>query len=594
MWVADGKSLYYVSEFHGTPANIVRLPSTPTGTPAADGAPSRSRSPSTRTTASAAPASARNGDWIVYECGADLWVVSHARTATPRKLAIEVNADDKTNPEQHRRPSPAGATEFALSPRREARRLRRPRRAVPACRSAPAARPTRLTDTPGQRPRHRLVARRHEDHLPLRPRRPRGPLPAGARRPRPSRARPRPTSFKVDAADQHAARRRSASASRPTASASPSSAPASSWTMNPDGTRCRRSSSTTAQVFDYEWSPDSQVARLRPAGRLVRQRAVHRPRRRADRGQPGPQRHPLRHLQRRRHLEHGRQEARLPQRAPRQHGNLLRAVAAEAGRPGRPSDAVEPTDIDWDDIHLRVSAAGRDAGRRRRPSRPTAARSPSATPGQRRPVGRQHRRQPADAPDHRRPCGPRRSSGRAQALLGTLDLIYFRDGSGSIRHGHAPQRLRPATPPAIVPFQVKMTVRTRRRVRRDVRPELALPARATSTTPSFHGANWDAVREQVSAAGQARRHEGRPVRPALPDAGRAERLAPGHHAASPSAPEETTADLGLIFDEAYRGQGLKIAEMLKRGPADQRGLNLKPGDVILAIDGVELDRRRPT
>ena len=53
-------------------------------------------------------------------------------------------------------------------------------------------------------------------------------------------------------------------------------------------------------------------------------------------------------------------------------------------------------------------------------------------------------------------------------------------------------------------------------------------------------------------------------------------------------PEEVTADLGLIFDETYRGPGLKVAEVLKRGPADKRGLNLKAGDIILAIDGVEL------
>ena len=31
MWSADGKWIYYVSEFYGTPANIVRMPSTPVG-----------------------------------------------------------------------------------------------------------------------------------------------------------------------------------------------------------------------------------------------------------------------------------------------------------------------------------------------------------------------------------------------------------------------------------------------------------------------------------------------------------------------------------------------------------------------------------
>src|SRR5262249_4055865 len=55
-----------------------------------------------------------------------------------------------------------------------------------------------------------------------------------------------------------------------------------------------------------------------------------------------------------------------------------------------------------------------------------------------------------------------------------------------------------------------------------------------------------------------------------------------------SAPEERTAELGLIFDESYRGSGLKIAEILKRGPADKRGIGLKPGDIIRSIDRIEL------
>ena len=54
------------------------------------------------------------------------------------------------------------------------------------------------------------------------------------------------------------------------------------------------------------------------------------------------------------------------------------------------------------------------------------------------------------------------------------------------------------------------------------------------------------------------------------------------------SPEEVTADLGLLFDSTYKGPGLKIAEVLKRGPADKRGINLKAGDVILAIDRTEV------
>src|SRR5262249_28691500 len=53
-------------------------------------------------------------------------------------------------------------------------------------------------------------------------------------------------------------------------------------------------------------------------------------------------------------------------------------------------------------------------------------------------------------------------------------------------------------------------------------------------------------------------------------------------------PDELTADLGLIFEEGYAGPGLKIAEVLKRGPADRRGISLKPGEGVTAIDGVTL------
>jgi tricorn protease len=49
-----------------------------------------------------------------------------------------------------------------------------------------------------------------------------------------------------------------------------------------------------------------------------------------------------------------------------------------------------------------------------------------------------------------------------------------------------------------------------------------------------------------------------------------------------------TADLGLIFDDSYAGPGLRIADILKRGPADKRGINIKPSEVIVAIDDIEL------
>ena len=40
-----------------------------------------------------------NGEWIVYECGGDLWV-ANTRDGQARKLAIEVHTDDKSNTER--------------------------------------------------------------------------------------------------------------------------------------------------------------------------------------------------------------------------------------------------------------------------------------------------------------------------------------------------------------------------------------------------------------------------------------------------------------------------------------------------------------
>jgi tricorn protease len=55
-----------------------------------------------------------------------------------------------------------------------------------------------------------------------------------------------------------------------------------------------------------------------------------------------------------------------------------------------------------------------------------------------------------------------------------------------------------------------------------------------------------------------------------------------------AAPEELTGCLGFVFDDTYSGPGLKVKEILKHGPADRRGLAIKAGDVIVALDGAEL------
>ncbi len=49
-----------------------------------------------------------------------------------------------------------------------------------------------------------------------------------------------------------------------------------------------------------------------------------------------------------------------------------------------------------------------------------------------------------------------------------------------------------------------------------------------------------------------------------------------------------TACLGLFFDNAYEGDGLKIQEVIKRGPFAVRDTKVKAGDIIEAIDGQKI------
>jgi tricorn protease len=111
MWSADGRFVYYVSEFFGTPANIVKQDADGKGPPVQvtfhkDDAVRRAR---------VSGPDSDGSQWLVYECGADLWVTSTRPGAAPRRLAIQAYADDKTNTEEIRTLT-RGATEYAVAP----------------------------------------------------------------------------------------------------------------------------------------------------------------------------------------------------------------------------------------------------------------------------------------------------------------------------------------------------------------------------------------------------------------------------------------------------------------------------------------------
>ncbi|MCC8119271.1 MAG: PDZ domain-containing protein [Bacteroidales bacterium] len=50
----------------------------------------------------------------------------------------------------------------------------------------------------------------------------------------------------------------------------------------------------------------------------------------------------------------------------------------------------------------------------------------------------------------------------------------------------------------------------------------------------------------------------------------------------------TVATLGAIYDEDYVGDGLKVAEVIARGPLSTKKADVQPGDIIVSIDGEEI------
>ena len=105
---------------------------------------------------------------------------------------------------------------------------------------------------------------------------------------------------------------------------------------------------------------------------------------------------------------------------------------------------------------------------------------------------------------------------------------------------------------------------------------------------NLHGVDWDLMKENYSAflptinnnydfaellsemLGELNAsHTGARFRPRRPDG-------------------DSTAALGLLFDVNHDGVGLKVAEIIDRGPCDSADCNIEPGTVITHINGTEL------
>jgi Tol biopolymer transport system component/C-terminal processing protease CtpA/Prc len=57
----------------------------------------------------------------------------------------------------------------------------------------------------------------------------------------------------------------------------------------------------------------------------------------------------------------------------------------------------------------------------------------------------------------------------------------------------------------------------------------------------------------------------------------------------PSNSSEATANMGLLFDWTYTGKGLKIDEVVEKGPFSRSTSKVRPGMIVEKINGIEID-----
>ncbi len=563
MWSADGSTLYYVSEHHGN-SNIVRMPlATPVSAAGSlAGATSRAALIPTQltlhTTDSVRRARmSRHGEWIVYECGADLWVVSTGEDSKPRKVAIEVNADDKANPERVVTLT-SGATEFTLGPD-ERFVLFVVHGKLFRMTVGQNARPTQLTfgssndhgaawSPDGSKIVFISDRNGHDDLYLLEADDPEHPKLTEAHK------------FKVtQLTDTREAE--SGLSFSPDGKKAAFIRGGKLWTMHPDG-KDAKVVVDDVQVIDYDWSPDSKwVVFARQDGSFASELYIV--------PSSGPTKeNPVRNITRYATnnvgvtwCASGKKLAYLGER--RGVPNLLHVLdlekpAAEAAdaktaRGGWTWGSKAPAvTIDWEDLHLRSTLAWRglvaeaaispDGGKvafRDAISHDLWVASTTGSQVLRLTSGSQNPRQIQWS--------------KRKGMFGPTEAIYFLDGGGNIRMAGPAARCRGQR--AGVPDQDDPS--HRRDVSGDVRPELAAFER-------------ELLRQQVPrpqlgrrpqalpAAGRTRGDEGRPLLAPVPDDGRVERLAPGR------------ARLQLRTGGGYRRAGPHLGRKLSRQGAEDR------------------------
>jgi tricorn protease len=564
----DGRRLYYVTEAGSKPgcANVVCQ------SISSDGAltgPAKRVTTHDDDTVRRARVSG-NGEWVVYECGPDLWVKNLRSEGPARKLAIEVNADDKSNTERSVTFT-RDASEYAISPE-ETHAVLVIHGQLFLTKIPDGGKATRLTEhayadsSPAWSPDGKkilfasdrtgttdLYLLEHDD----------------AEHPDITKAHKFKTTRLTNTIGEE-----SAAAFSPDGKQIAFIREGKLWLMKPDGTD-QKVLVGGQKILDYAWSPDGKhVVYTRMDGSFAAEVYI------AATDGSGPPVNVSRHATWNSDVSWSHTNGKIAFVGQRRGGYAMHVVSLQKPKvDGTPRPPAEQ--IDWDDLHLRVE-------------RPTAT---SAEYGSVSPDGSQVAFRSQSGGDD---LWLAASNGAAVTRMTTGNqmpswirwtrktgsTVYFLNGYGELRYVRAGLTFGAPFEPSKVAFTAKMSIKREE----EFAQMFAQCWRALANNfydPQHHGADWAAVRERFLplVAHTATREDLYALVSVMLGELNASHL--GISGRLPD-PQEWTADLGLIFDDTYRGPGLKVAEVLKRGPADKRGLDIKPGDVVVSIDRVPL------
>ena len=112
----------------------------------------------------------------------------------------------------------------------------------------------------------------------------------------------------------------------------------------------------------------------------------------------------------------------------------------------------------------------------------------------------------------------------------------------------------------------------------------------------FHGCDWQAMRERYRpwALGASTYRDFQDVMRMMMGELNSSHLGvsagPGDPDARGAALKAETGELGVIFDASHAGPGMRVGYVIPQSPADRVASRLLPGDVILAVDGIRVER----